>query len=88
MHVEFGFSADYSNGNIMQEVLQMGLELRREGPVLELFILGLISIQVMAETFLAGVPEKVALFDSFSKPHFLRLCSSCSVNMFSSVKKE
>ena len=72
----------------MQEVLQMGLELKREGPVLELFMLGLISIQVMAETFLADVPKKVALFDSFSKPHFLRLRSSCSGNIFSSVKKE
>ena len=47
MHVEFGFSADYSNGNVMQDVQKMALELRKEQPVLELFILGLISVQAM-----------------------------------------
>ena len=47
MHVEFGFSVDYSNGNVMQDVQKMALELREEQPVLELFILRLISVQVM-----------------------------------------
>ena len=56
--VEFGFTADYSSGNVIQGVLKMGLELKREGPVLESFTLEITSIQVMAEASSADVPQR------------------------------
>ena len=47
------------------------LELRCEGTVLELFILGVTNIQVMTEASLADVLHRVALFDDLCEPHFL-----------------